>query len=1114
MGVPPREPRRDVAETMSATSDEPATPPPHGAVAATANPTDPLPEVDRACYEVGPELARGGLGRLVRAIDRRLGRVVALKLLRVRSVDREARFRREARITARLQHPGIVPVHEAGRWPDGEPFYAMKLLEGETLKAVVARRASLDERLALLPSVLSVCEAVAYAHAQGVIHRDIKPSNVMVGEFGETVLVDWGLAKELGEAITPGDDLSAEAAGDAPDLTREGKVVGTAPYLPPEQARGEPVTETADVYSLGALLYHVLTGVAPYAGKDDASILAQVTAASPQPAEVLEPGIPRELRAIVHKAMARSPRDRYPAARELAGDLRRFLTGQLVGAHQYSRRVLLLRWLRRYRQAVAVSVVSLVVLAVAAVLGVRSILGERDDARVAERRAVRADAEVRKRRDALLLAQAESWLERDPTQAIAWLKSYAAGDAPDSAAIERIAREAEARGVARLELHGLGLVTVSPTEPQLAALADDQLTLVALRDGARRGLGAAPPLTSALAFSPDGRTVAVASAHDVLLLDVGSAGGSAAQRSLAGTTMGISLAFSSDGKQLAVGRDDGGIVVLDLASGTPRPLLGHSDGVDSVVFSPDGRALLSNSYDRSARLWDVATGASVELPDPAEVTALAFGPSGLLAWGSSDGALRLRGADGGIETLPGAGRVASVGFSSDGARVLGSSSDGTVRSWERLTNVVRVLGHDTPVTGAWFARDGVRIITAAADRKLRVWDSSGGLRILTGATASISSLVLSADGELISVCSNGDVRVWSTALGPEPSIKLDGPGGRGIGELPGATPVVLMAAGNGRVAEWDLAGGRSRLTMDAAPDVSQLIALSPDGSTLLASGGSGRLASVRISDRRMFWVEPGHQGPTSVLTWAPDSTHFATGGIDSAIHILAPGSVGTSLVNHRTTLRALAFSPDGKRLASGGDGADVRLWNLGSEDGQPLRGHTGVIYALRFSPDGGTLASAGGDATIRLWDVASAAASRTLRGHAGVIDALEYSPDGTLISSSQDGSARVWRPDGSALLLRHDVRLTALALSSDGTNVATGAADGSIRVWRVRDGALLRVLRRHRGEIGNLLLTRDGKWLVSSSDDVTARAWSLGDVPEVDRAWLEQLTAVNVDTPR
>jgi serine/threonine protein kinase len=230
---------------------------------ATVLPADysALVRVERTHYVIGNELARGGMGRILRARDRRLGRAVAIKeMLASQSPGARARFEREVRITARLQHPSIVNVLEAGEWPDADPFYVMKLVSGESLDRAIARAETLEQRLALLPNVIAVVDALAYAHAQGVIHRDLKPGNVLVGEFGETVVIDWGLAKELTSTSHEGDGDAPAGASASGGETVAGSVVGTPAYMPPEQAEGDPADQRSDVYALGAILYQTVTG--------------------------------------------------------------------------------------------------------------------------------------------------------------------------------------------------------------------------------------------------------------------------------------------------------------------------------------------------------------------------------------------------------------------------------------------------------------------------------------------------------------------------------------------------------------------------------------------------------------------------------------------------------------------------------------------------------------------------------------------------------------------------------------------------------------------------------------------------------------------------------------
>jgi len=192
-----------------------------------------------------------------RAHDHDLGRDIAIKELISRGHVGEVRFLREALITARLEHPGIVPIYEAGRWPDGTPFYAMKLVAGRSLRELIAECATVDQRIGLLHHVIAVADAIAYAHGRNIIHRDLKPANVIVGDFGETIVIDWGLAKDLtaSEESTVGGGPFRATGDDG--LTSTGSVLGTPAYMAPEQQRGERVDQRADVFAIGAMLWEL-----------------------------------------------------------------------------------------------------------------------------------------------------------------------------------------------------------------------------------------------------------------------------------------------------------------------------------------------------------------------------------------------------------------------------------------------------------------------------------------------------------------------------------------------------------------------------------------------------------------------------------------------------------------------------------------------------------------------------------------------------------------------------------------------------------------------------------------------------------------------------------------
>jgi eukaryotic-like serine/threonine-protein kinase len=323
-------------------------------------------------YHKRAELARGGSGRIFAARDVVFERSVAIKEPLEPARD-GARLRAEAEILACLQHPSIVPVYDIGQWSDDVPFFAMKLVEGRSLRDVIRDAPRLEQRLALIPHLIAVADAIAYAHAQGVIHRDLKPGNVLVGQFGETIVIDWGLAKQIDapDAPDPADPDLARRRSAGPVETATGTVLGTPAYMAPEQARGERVTERADVYALGATLYHLLTGNAPFHGASGRDLVAAVSAAGPISIDELQPRAPADLIAIATKAMARDPAQRYPLAAELADDLRRFQTGRLVTARRYSPVARLRRWLRKHR-AIALGVALAAASATAALVAVPS----------------------------------------------------------------------------------------------------------------------------------------------------------------------------------------------------------------------------------------------------------------------------------------------------------------------------------------------------------------------------------------------------------------------------------------------------------------------------------------------------------------------------------------------------------------------------------------------------------------------------------------------------------------------------------------------------------------------------------------------------------------------
>lgn len=284
------------------------------------------PELPGERYEIIEPLGRGGMGVVYRVRDRVLDRDAALKVLDLPGdrPDLARRLLHEARILARLEHPGIVPVHDAGTLADGRPFYVMKLVRGQRLDAYAEQPPSLAARLRVFERL---CDTVAFAHAHGVIHRDLKPENVMVGPFGEVLVLDWGVAKALRDGNGNG-PAPARAASTRQPSTGAGTVIGTPGYMAPEQAHGEVdrVDRRADVYALGAILQFLVPR------QDDRSI-------------------PRPLRAICGKAMRPDPEDRYPDVVALGRDIGAFLEGAAVAALPEGLVGRAVRFARRHRTA-------------------------------------------------------------------------------------------------------------------------------------------------------------------------------------------------------------------------------------------------------------------------------------------------------------------------------------------------------------------------------------------------------------------------------------------------------------------------------------------------------------------------------------------------------------------------------------------------------------------------------------------------------------------------------------------------------------------------------------------------------------------------------------------
>jgi WD40 repeat protein len=995
---------------------------------------DPVTPEHAGRYTVRGERGRGGIGRVLVAFDEHIGREIAIKELLgpaqggstgPRSERGTERFLREARLTGQLEHPAIVPVYEVGRRSDGTLYYAMRLVRGRTLEKALKDCKSVDERLALLPHFSNLCSAVAYAHSRGVLHRDLKPQNVMIGEFGETVLLDWGLAKSKGSADEQDrrfarqlEALREVAAGH----TVAGEALGTPEYMPPEQAWGDlsRVDEHSDVYALGAVLYELLTGRAPFTGEMAFEVIGKVQRygdgreALP-PARSLEPRAPRELCAIAEKALAARPEARYSTAKALLDDVGSYMAGRRVEAYEYGSLELLRKVVRR-NPAVAglVALLALVLLLGSAILlrALRTARAERALAEANERLVHRHLAAAYEEKAALLAEQkdflaarifAAASLRESPFNPLGSHADPAALASEEGASqLASLQSTLSAAAEHRLVRHALALpahpagvaaIAFSPNGALLAtACYDGAVRLFEATTGARgRVLDAKAGAVLALAFSKDGRLLATAgSGPDVQLWSLPDGARLASIPSAPGG--GDGLAFSPDGEWLALAGRDGTVRLLSASErrdlGPLGLLAGAHEGTSAVIaFDGQGGALAVGQPAGEIELYDVRQRALIASLRGHEraIRALAFAPSGdrLLSLGE-DHTVRLWSTATGreLDLLPlgelRAGAMAAH-FEGNAPALVALSNDDLTELWSPASSqrVAVLRGHEGAVRALAFAAQGGRLATAGLDQRVLLWDvSPGGPVRLSGHTGAVVSLAVPSDGAFAASASKDHtVRLFRLSDGAALGL-LEVSQEELTAVALSADGRLLAAAGrDGVVRLFDPLEQKLLATLPGRPSRGGALAMSPRGDRVaVAASGAVRLwdaapSSPREAPAREFDASDG----AAALAFSPDGSLLAVSG-DRRVRLIAPedGAVRLTLdIPERA--RALAFSPAGDRLAVADRAKLVHLFALpGGARLRTLRGPTDVARGLAFSPDGALLATANGlDNRAWIWDAAT-----------------------------------------------------------------------------------------------------------------------------------------------
>jgi WD40 repeat protein/tRNA A-37 threonylcarbamoyl transferase component Bud32 len=956
-------------------------------------------------YELLEEIARGGMGVVYRARQLSLRREVAVKMLLhgVLAGDMAiARFKAEAAAVANLRHPNIVAIHEIGEY-QGQHFFSMEFVTGSTLADKV-REGPLPAKLAAT-YLQRVAEAVHHAQGHGVLHRDLKPSNVLVDENDQPRVTDFGLAKRTG----------AET-----DLTMTGQLIGTPAYMSPEQAGGTkfgPVDARSDVYSLGAVLYHLVTGRAPFTGETITEILHQVTDTEPVAPRLLNPKLPRDLETICLECLAKEPPGRYASAQALADDLGRFLRGETISAHPAGVVEKTLRWCRR-KPALATALGACVAILFAGVTGILWQLKQTESAR---RQAVQnAKDEAAQRQlaeQAQKKAEASDLVTRQNLYAADMLEVQRAVERNDFGTARSLldahrpkAGQADLRGFEwRYQWErsrGDDCIVLTHCSRGLSGLEfsrdgkwlayDGGETFVC--DTATWRVRAQTEIHNAasLAFFPHAASLAVSTwgpwsvkrwdwqqsgeARDFINSD-------ATWPCVAASPAGDFVAVSYGGGPNAA-EQTGTTEIFDAVSGGRQRSLPESGG--RAVFSTDGKLLATGSWKGKIKLWHPATGGLIrELTNANAAVAMTFSPDGrtlAVCAPLTDGTWLYDVATGAQRPFARGNFCCVWGadFSPDGTMLATAVTDGTVRVWDVKSGLETACfrGHRGAVGLVAWSPDGKAVASGGTDSTVRIWNVATATN-KEARPASIAGEVkrrfFSRDGKMAAMTeSNNEIsfREW-------PSLRVIGTAheiGRPLGFLPDASAFVSIRwPANSNVAEvvcWSVPDFAlvKQTTLSQAVSPGTVCQLSPDGHKL-ATGGNPN--EVRVFDL------DNHGKLSAQTSESEQDDGYVTG---------------------------LIFSPDNRLIAVGfGRSTPVYLWDMTPTNQLfPLKGHDAPVNGLAFSPDGTTLFSGGGN--LKSWDVAGRREQIAFPSLAGLNapSGMDLSPDGKTLATTVGWEVQLW----------------------------------------------------------------------------------------------------------